>query len=1660
MYARQIVLFIRDEPLFPNIGVCGFQRLVMALIKPFCILAVSSYVEFHPHRGVWSFAVSAFPNRSCSCAKALSENGTQRATTQQTIKLSKPLCLLRSSACNLLIPTPGIFRQSIALLQLHRSRAAFCSGSSKSPPEFLTVAHVLCMQDVYRAGFFFLLAETEGDIVRDSLLQNNDVDSFAQKYLSFEEEMEKGMMVLLKIQHAGSNTSAQVHSGKKRRVHLHITAVKVLRTRPSVRKAETELHVHLLFSSSEFISCFDADQLRLLVNKYLAPARRRHLPYEHQWRKGKEICVQETANRVIKTKEDEKARACMPEQIKSYWLKDPALPNRATHGPENVKDSKKKASQIVSLSPKETAELTVSSFRWQLLAMTAQLLCTEHGDHKRSTFDFTSIYLSVEKLEISGRGHSPHLYVDICELLIKPSCCSKVQQGHLEMDKAICIRESTILVEPDLRSAPDFFRKLSWLSLHPSCPSSFVPSLQPQQLHQYRAEEEWPMPSAHTATPALLTALLRLRVQGQSSTEPFSSTLQHRPQGIKRNYIFPTEHKQAAKPIIAQEHLTEESWAQLTAHTKKHTHIQIPGQLFLLLEQLLVPLQHSNPWLYSAPTPTYAHIPALVLLTGTFPAALCSTGFAVPQGIPQSGSHGQAKHRALSKGTSTISQVYLISNLLAQPFSLIQGKARHQLCGQHVLAAQLIYYSWDIKEGVVFQQLPRDGGRRGKHLGALRADRPISNTSQSPSPPHTLAEAAGICFPQQLQASSLLTTSIKCSGNKPESQTAQERAGLQKKDLLRLSVPQLQLRSSLSELRSTGGPREAQSTSKEMQAQATQLLLSEGTSTPLLYAAEFCPLPAPTPQPKLSIPVIGMAVQGHTPKISTQTLGKSRLQAIPASKWQQALPVLKLENQSTSWARHSWGCSNLCRALPSHQREQSQILTAPSLILEHLHSPTNIYCFKHRDKCRLLWWMCAYIWPENTQVHFPPHKVGTGADMCPAKAAADLQQNRETEHGSPSWPCTLCPHLLALLPSAENLILGKLSILKENIAHAQDSHQVVDITADALGDSGLNAHTPGSPSVSFPAVGQVVRPQPSPGKGSSSCSHLVCQEGKEPARLRRMCADARGLSFCCCYLGLTSETLRNIPHHHLLYWHEVSTLTYTLKNPLQVGIDEGIICQGKAHSSQCRHCILHHTKKHSPAFRQVRLSCPRHTPEKALELILSSFGVVTDCIDPRAERSASVTHQPTFWLAAVQHPSLGEATACLMETQDTEGNPGEPSQHSKGGKEWRRKIMQGCDINTQHCLQIPKEAIAAFDSTDNTTLWNQQECLRRAPIPSLEAEEEQALQEQPVPDTRVKSISKYLTLLPEHRNIRRQQASYKNPEHFCSSEPAFHSSPLCTQSRPRAAVTRLGHAAGTTQCCPKNLKLIPPMVDEFNCRADFQAWLAEPTYQRHWKARSTGAPPGSVLLGKKANWKDPDKDQQVTASKNVLLCKLSGILGRGEEILILVCGPFGRSNPELPSRAMPGTERAGRHPPTSSAETADQLLLIESQAGGSAKHLTDLTDTLQPMQAAGLLTDLPCRSDSTELSTGRTQMCQVQAALLPFIPPLSFIYFVDSSKMALPSISINPCPKSRMYRKKRNKNTRSTQDSHPALESKTQESRTGPEFTIFSTLQSLEHILL
>lgn len=78
------------------------------------------------------------------------------------------------------------------------------------------------------------------------------------------------------------------------------------------------------------------------------------------------------------------------------------------------------------------------------------------------------------------------------------------------------------------------------------------------------------MPGVHTATPALLTALLKLHVQGQSSTELVPRTLQHRPQNKKQfhlSYRAPTSSQTNEHELLpfstSQEHLTEESWAQV-----------------------------------------------------------------------------------------------------------------------------------------------------------------------------------------------------------------------------------------------------------------------------------------------------------------------------------------------------------------------------------------------------------------------------------------------------------------------------------------------------------------------------------------------------------------------------------------------------------------------------------------------------------------------------------------------------------------------------------------------------------------------------------------------------------------------------------------------------------------------------------------------------------------------------------------------------------------------------------------------------------------------------------------------------------------------------------------------------------------------------------------
>lgn len=51
-----------------------------------------------------------------------------------------------------------------------------------------------------------------------------------------------------------------------------------------------------------------------------------------------------------------------------------------------------------------------------------------------------------------------------------------------------------------------------------------------------------------------------------------------------------------------------------------------------------------------------------------------------------------------------------------------------------MLAAQLIHYSWDIKEGVVFQQLPGGQRKERKRLEALRTAGPLRNTPRNTDP--------------------------------------------------------------------------------------------------------------------------------------------------------------------------------------------------------------------------------------------------------------------------------------------------------------------------------------------------------------------------------------------------------------------------------------------------------------------------------------------------------------------------------------------------------------------------------------------------------------------------------------------------------------------------------------------------------------------------------------------------------------------------------------------------------------------------------------------------------------------------------------------------------------------------------------------------------------
>lgn len=109
--------------------------------------------------------------------------------------------------------------------------------------------------------------------------------------------------------------------------------------------------------------------------------------------------------------------------------------------------------------------------------------------------------------------------------------------------------------------------------------------------------------------------------------------------------------------------------------------------------------------------------------------------------------------------------------------------------------------------------------------------------------------------------------------------------------------------------------------------------------------------------------------------------------------------------------------------------------------------PSKVSIPRHFILCQESLWVCLYREHTETSAGYSGrcvHTHGQETHRCtshptkwaleqacaPAKAAAVLQPNRGTEHGSPSWPCTLCPHLLPLLLSAGNLLLGRLSVSK------------------------------------------------------------------------------------------------------------------------------------------------------------------------------------------------------------------------------------------------------------------------------------------------------------------------------------------------------------------------------------------------------------------------------------------------------------------------------------------------------------------------------------------------------------------------------------------------------------------------------------------------------
>lgn len=159
-------------------------------------------------------------------------------------------------------------------------------------------------------------------------------------------------------------------------------------------------------------------------------------------------------------------------------------------------------------------------------------------------------------------------------------------------------------------------------------------------------------------------------------------------------------------------------------------------------------------------------------------------------------------------------------------------------------------------------------------------------------------------------------------------------------------------------------------------------------------------------------------------------------------------------------------------------------------------------CFARRPHGSFMMGSTQSNGQKNITSRLPTALRGYWGGQVP-KALLSLQQERGTDHASPSWPCTHSPHPLPpplsagdLLGKGDNfqvlfsvssrLLLSLQSIersmqcaacfcctrgearpakalcacrgslsftFRENVAHAEDSHQVVNITVDALGDS-------------------------------------------------------------------------------------------------------------------------------------------------------------------------------------------------------------------------------------------------------------------------------------------------------------------------------------------------------------------------------------------------------------------------------------------------------------------------------------------------------------------------------------------------------------------------------------------------------------------------------